>query len=195
MSIIPNIIREYNTFGIRILDYRYPKSVVQRGYEPGDPAIAYSALGNPILDRVTLMGGRYTDMRTNREVKFESVIIDAVLVTVNIASKVIRTEIQGRDGTVKEYIGQDDAQITINGIVTAKNGSYPRDIVSKINNWINAPVSKGIVSNYLQNIGITDVVVMDASFGQEQGSYSQEKFTINCVSDAPVELKISNSAV
>ena len=195
MSIIPNIIREYNTFGIRILDYRYPKSVVQRGYEPGDPAIAYSSLGNPILDRVTLMGGRYTDMRTNREVKFESIIIDAVLVTVNIASKVIRTEIQGANGTVKEYIGQDDAQITINGIVVAKNGSYPRDIVSKINNWINAPVSKGIVSNYLQNIGITDVVVMDASFGQEQGSYSQEKFTINCVSDEPVELKISNSAV
>ena len=195
MSIIPNIIREYNTFGIRILDYRYPKSVVQRGYEPGDPAIAYSALGNPILDRVTLMGGRYTDMRTNREVKFESIIIDAVLVTVNIASKVIRTEIQGSNGTVKEYIGQDDAQITINGIVVAKNGSYPRDIVSKINNWINAPVSKGIVSNYLQNIGITDVVVMDASFGQEEGSYSQEKFTINCVSDSPVELKISNSAV
>ena len=194
-QIIPDIIKVSNLLGVRVLDFRYSKEVVQRGYEPGDPAIATSTLGTPVLDRVTLIGGSYTDPLTNRVVNFETQTYDAVLITVNFVTKIIRTEIQGRDGTIKEYIGQDDAQISINGIITAKNGFYPRDAVARLNNWRKAPVTKSITSNYLLNLGITDVVVTDCQFGQEEGGYSYEKFTLNMISDSPVELRISNGAV
>jgi hypothetical protein len=116
--------------------------------------------------------------------------IDDVLLNVSQSKKIITTEIQGRDGTVKEYIGLDDFQIQITGRL---NGSYnvnPKELTRQLKIILSAGQPLEITSWYLQNLDITDIVVKDFNFGQAEGEYSTQYFTINAMSDKRFEAKI-----
>jgi|GEM_PF-1140218 hypothetical protein len=157
-----------------------------------DAPLRTSVLGTPIYTDLTLQYCSYTDNITGQTVSVDDdIVLDTVLLTVSQPIKVIKTEIQGRDGTVKEYIGKGDAEITINGIITGTNGVYPRDDVSELKKWLDAPISKGVLSWWLQNLGIHNIVVNSYSIPQVQGGYSYQMFSISASSDAPVELRIT----
>ena len=178
-----------------------------------DEPVGVSSLGTPVYSDLTLLGVEYTDNLTGKTVTLENdryrsatnlpvagnnsgigtafyMNIETVLITVNRAARIIKTPIQGRDGTVKEYIGLDDATLTINGIIAGKNGVYPFEEVARLRRWLDAPVSKGIVARWLGNLNIDNIVVEDYSIPQVEGGYSYQMFTINAISDLPVELKI-----
>ncbi len=133
-------------------------------------------------------GGSYTDNDTGKVVSFSDITLATVLVTISQPKRIIRTEIQGRDGSVKEYIGMDDYQVTVNGIITGTNGTYPFQEVAALHSICKAPVSISVVSAYLQLFDIFNLVII--SFDQEPGGYSKQNFTLNCISDKPVELII-----
>lgn len=172
-----------------------------RNYAPDD-AIGLSELGTAVYSDLSLMGCSYTDNITGRVVNLPNnatqqtstnrilLTLNTIIITVDQPIRVIRTEIQGRDGTVKEYIGKDDMKITINGIITGKNGVHPKDTVKLLKQWLDAPVSKGVVSWWLNNMGVSSMTVESYSFPQIAGGYSYQTFVINAVSDAPVELRI-----
>lgn len=181
-------------------------------YTKDDP-IATSILGTPIYTDLTLFGVNYTDYNGNfielrndrtRNNKTSSVDngrnnrksafyqnLDTVLITVTQPIRVIKTEIQGRDGTVKEYIGKDDATITVNGIITGKNGVYPRDEVYRLTAWLSAPVTKSILAWWLGNLGIENVVITEFTIPQNAGEYSQQAFSFTAISDTPAELRVT----
>lgn len=186
--------------------------------EEKDEPIGTSILGTPIYTDLVLMGVTYTDNLTGKPVTLENdryvgstnskappegvgngigssfyMRLDTVLITVTKPQRVIKTEIQGRDGTVKEYIGADDARITINGIITGNNGVYPKDEVARLRAWLEAPVTKPVVSWWLGNLGVDNIVVENHSIPQVQGGYSYQMFSIDAVSDFPVELKITSN--
>ena len=117
--------------------------------------------------------------------------VQTVLITLDQPINIVKTVIQGRDGTVKEYIGKDDMQVTINGIITGKNGVYPLQKVNDLKAWLDAPISKGLTTWWLDNLGISNVVVSSFQFPQTEGGYSYQVFSISAISDTPVELKIS----
>lgn len=156
-----------------------------------DVVLRTSVLGTPIYTDLTLSECSYTESGKSQQTKVKKVVLDAVLITVTQPIKIIKTEIQGRDGTVKEYIGKGDAEITINGIITGKNGVYPRQDVFDLKAWLDAPVSKAVVSWWLQNLGIHNIVVGNYSIPQVQGGYSYQMFSISASSDAPVELRMT----
>ena len=178
-----------------------------------DEKLGVSSLGTPVFCDLTLLGGQYSD-NSGRVIELPNdryrsnpnqstagndsgigvsfyMNLETVLLTVNQPIRVIKTEIQGRDGTVKEYIGKADANITINGILTGKNGVHPKEEVNRLRRWLEAPISKGVVSWWLDNLGISDIVVEDFTFPQTMGGYSYQAFSIQAVSDVPVELKIT----
>lgn len=180
-----------------------------------DSAIGISSLGTPIYTDLTLLGCEYSDNLTGEKKtlpndRFRSgaksaitntpqkggfyMNIETVLISVQQSIRVVKTEIQGRNGTVKEYIGADDSHITINGVLTSKNGVYPREEVARLKAWLDAPVAKGIVAWWLDNLGISDIVITDYSIPQTEGYYSQQFFSISAISDLPVELRITNPA-
>lgn len=158
-----------------------------------DESIGTSSLGTPIYTDLTLKGGfSYTDNLSGKTIEIKDDIhLETVLMTIDIPYRVVKTEIQGRNGTVKEYIGASDAQITINGIITGTNGVYPRVAVNALKAWLDAPVAKSVTSWWLQNLGISMIVNEGATIPQVEGGYSYQMFTINAVSDAPVELRIT----
>jgi hypothetical protein len=175
----------------------YEASKLSQSYQsPDAPLNTRSAdylgtsLGTPVFADLTLLGGKYTNNITGEVVTYPEIKLATVLLTVSFASRIVKTEIQGRDGTVKEYIGQDDAKVSVQGIITGWNGHYPAYEVNLLNEWRRAPVSKSVVSAYLQNLGINNLVVESFDLPQIAGGYSYQTFSIECISDAPVELKI-----
>jgi hypothetical protein len=171
----------------------YQKDKAQAGYKEPDAKLYDSILGTPVYADVTLEGGTYTDNITGKAVTFPTLRFDSVILTVDIAARIVKTEIQGRNGTVKEYIGEDDAAVSIQGVIVGHNGHYPALEVSRLNDWRRAPVAKAVTSTFLQNLGIANLVVEDCSLPQIAGGYSYQTFTINCISDLPVELKITSA--
>lgn len=155
-----------------------------------DPELYKSSLGTPVVTNVVLRGGSYKNT-SGQQIVFNDITLNTVLVTVSQAKKIVMTEIQGYDGTVKEYIGLDDYQVTINGIITGPNGHYPQDEVNALHQLAKAPIAIKVTSRYLQNIDINMLVVKDFFYDQEAGGYSKQNFTLNCVSDAPLILQIT----
>jgi hypothetical protein len=47
-----------------------------------------------------------------------------------------------------------------------------------------------LICTYLNNLDIHFIVVTDLQLGQEAGGYSKQAFTIQAISDAPVEVTI-----
>lgn len=184
----------------------------ERGYEK-DEAIGISSLGTPIYTDLVLMGLSYTDNITGQVVDLKNdryrtgdstqpaagndngigqafyMNLETVIIVVSQPQNIVKTTIQGRNGTVKEYIGLGDAAITINGVITGRNGVYPRDEVNRLDRWLKAPVSKSVISWWLGNLGIDNIVVDNHSIPQQQGGYSYQMFTIECSGDTPVELR------
>jgi hypothetical protein len=117
---------------------------------------------------------------------------EAVLITVNQAKKIVKTEIQGREGTVKEYIGMDDYAVQVNGVITASNGRHPATEISDLKKMLDAPIPIGVACAYLQNLNIMSMVVESYELGQQPGGYSYQQFSITFVSDVPQELRLSN---
>lgn len=186
---VSTLLRVYNLQNVAVADKRQNPYGGKISLDvTTDPSLYNSPLGTPVLTDVTLQGGMYT-MQSGQKVFFDSIVLDTVLLTVSQAKKIVVTEIQGYDGTVKEYIGLDDYQVTINGIIAGPNGSYPMDIVNTLHQLAKAPIAIKVTSRYLQNLDINMLVIKDFSYDQEAGGYSKQNFTLNCMSDAPLILQ------
>jgi hypothetical protein len=161
-----------------------------------DAPIGLSQLGTPVFADLTFLGDTYTDTvnEVTKTVTFKDLKFEAVIMTVNQSKNIVTTQIQGRNGTVKEYIGMGDYGIIINGIITTKNGNghYPIDEVRDLKLMLNANKPIKVASTYLQNLDIKTIVIKDYEFAQETGGYSYQKFSITAMSDNDQYVYIEN---
>lgn len=155
-----------------------------------DSPLSTSVLNTPVYSNIHFLDVEYTDTQ-GRTIRTNGVIYEAVLITVTQAKKIIRTEIQGRDGTVPEYIGLDDYKVQINGIITGANGVRPVDEISALKKMLDAPVAIDVACDYLQSLGIQSLIVDSYEMGQDQGGYSYQTFSIACSSFVPVQLRLN----
>lgn len=188
---VMSLIRQYNLAGIKPLTLRdnpYDGKINQA--DSRDPELYKSALGTPVVIDLTFQSVTYTDFVQNRQITTDQVRIETVLCTVARPTIIIKTQIQGRNGTVKEYISKDDYQVTINGIIPGQNGQYPEAEALAIQRMAEAPVPIPVVSRFLNGMGVYNIVVTDYSMPQVAGGISRQDFTINAISDEPLELQI-----
>lgn len=146
----------------------------------------------PITTRRSQLGKAiFSDLQFVEIGGFKHIPIDVVLFDVHQSKNIVKTDIQGRDGSVVEYNGLSDYEINIRGVICGDNGVYPWDQVANLVEFLRRPQSLGIVSRYLNNMfDINEVVVKDYSFEQAEGSQSHQKFQIMCWSHKPVEVLI-----
>ena len=176
---------------IKIMDAQNSPYIIEQGEAQDVPLQKFvSKLGTVVYSNIIFNAGSILDQNGTIINTFDDFRIDDVLLNVSQSKKIITTEIQGRDGTVKEYIGLDDFQIQITGRL---NGSYnvnPKELTRQLKIILSAGQPLEIASWYLQNLDITDIVVKDFNFGQTEGEYSTQYFTINAMSDKRFEAKI-----
>lgn len=130
---------------------------------------------------------------------FELVLLECI-VTINQEKNIVSTPMQGRDGTIKEYISDGDYTITIDAAVSNYNESdpetsksYPIEKIKTLIGFLKLKESFEVQSDFLTLFGIYNIVVK--SYGMVQETHSnRQSFQIQCLSDTPYEIKILEDA-
>jgi hypothetical protein len=165
-----------------------------------DSLVRMSYFGTPVLSNMEIPRGNYKTL-DGKTISFDGIRIDAVLFDVSQSKNIISTPIQGRNGTVKEYISDGDFQITASGIITgesfetARNFTvtdgqmkYPESDVRKLIEIFKIPTSFEIISDFLDFFEIRNVVIDSFTVGQISGQRAGQPFEIRMISDTPIEL-------
>ena len=200
-----DLVREFNMQNVKIIDARPPFVILQKTIQNTDnqfdskinksvsidKELYKSSLGTAVLTDIQFTGNTWKDNYGNTQT-FKTLKFDTILVNVNQSKNIVTTDIQGRNGTVKEYIGLGDYSVSISGVITGKNGHYPIDEVKDLKRMLDANIAINVVSWYLQNLDISSLVIKDYEISQDLGGYSYQRFTITALSDSPQEIAIYN---
>lgn len=164
--------------------------------------VGTSYLGTPVFMNIELEPGAYTDKKGNA-VEYGNILknneagdgfrIDTVLCDVVAKKQVITTKIQGSNGSVKEYISQDDYEITIRGALVDESGQrYPEEQVLQLVEYTETQESIKIYSRFLNDVfNIQYITVLSVSWPQVEGTQNVQLFEIKALSDDPIELTIN----
>lgn len=118
----------------------------------------------------------------------EAVIVDVV----ESPKVVLRTPIQGRNGTVKEIINNDDERIVIMGVLISDNYDFPEKMLKELKNLKNYNGHVEVNDLYLNANGIDNIVITNLSYQRKKGMSNTIFFKLDAYTDEPIELEISN---
>jgi hypothetical protein len=167
---------------------------------PNEETNKMSYLGTPVYSNLEIPAGEYKSLK-GETIPFDGIRIDTVLFDINIEKVIVRTPINGRDGTVKQYISLGDYAISCQGIIIgesdATNAGFdmtetnvvPEAEIRKLNEIMKVPQEIEVVSEFLDFFGVSTVVIEGASFGQREGFRDSVFFSCGMLSDTPIELK------
>lgn len=154
-----------------------PRSDVSAVSQYGKPVL--SLLGTPVFSNFNLQYG-------TRKL---SHAINAVLFTVSQCRNIVTTTVQGRPGTVKEFIAEGDWRINAKLVISAIDQSFPAGLAREIEQMVAIPDTIQIHSWFLNDIfNIRDVVVTDKRFEQHQGMKNMCFIELEMLSDTPENL-------
>jgi hypothetical protein len=119
--------------------------------------------------------------------------IDMAIITVTQTKRIIKTDIAGRDGSIKEFIGKGDYMIEITGaIVSPYPNLYPENEVKQLKRILDEPFVIPIAAGILNVLGIYSVAIEDYKIREMEGSRNMVPFTISCSSDGDDTVVIKN---
>ena len=148
-----------------------------------DPVVLVSELGTPVFDTLTLEipeGG--------------SVQTYLYVASVSQSKNIVKTPLAGRNGTIKEYMSDGDYTITLSGtILSGIRDVYPEEQVRQMNEMFKSSVALNCYNNFLQRLGITEVVVNDFSWKEQIGSFSKQDFSVKLISNVSYEEEVINA--
>lgn len=146
-------------------------------------ARAYSVLGTPIYEQITLIGSdtNYT-------------IPDWPLIDITYQKQIIKTPVKGHNGTVKEYIYTDDYQINIRGIlINYFSDEYPENLVYELEQTCKINKELRVTSPLLNLLDVHNLVIQDVRYPEVEGYNNIQPFLLQCLSDEPIELVIKTA--
>jgi hypothetical protein len=169
---------DYSGAGVRpIAELDYNMSTLPEGKIPT------SMLGTPVFCDLILR-----DQTGGIELRF-----DWILAEVNQSKNIVKTAIEGRAGTVKEYIADGDYDVRLRGgLFTPFSRAYPKTDMQALMALLKLSESLKVTSEYLVLFGIYELVVERYSFPQGQGTTNVQLFDLSCVSDEPINLRKAN---
>ncbi len=158
--------------------------------EPED-IVGYSYLGTPYASDIIFQDGKYINSQ-GKTIEYNGITLYNMIIVVNQTKNVIKTPVQGKNTTFKEYISDGDFNVIITGKLSPpdreSDSVYPEDAMNTLIGICKVQDSVAIVCKYLQRFSIYNLVIESYDFPQTEGSHTIQAFTLNCVSDEPVEL-------
>jgi hypothetical protein len=155
-----------------------------------------SIYGTPVMSNLVLGSSplffTYTDIDGNIQTQ-DSVNLECCVMTISRPKNTIKTVLEGRDGTVKQFISSGDYKIDVTAIIATDDESYPLILIDTLNNIFNIPDSIPVKSLLLNQLGISSVVIDDHTMTQEEGFYNQQKISFTMSSDLPINLQSVSS--
>jgi hypothetical protein len=177
---------------------------------PGEP-------GKTGVNRDFIVNGAYydiTEFNTGQKISptlFWNVPVFADIVLSDLAGKttvqllqalcfvsrqksIVKTTVQGRDGSIKEFINNGDYQLSIKGAFANPDmNHYPLSEITDLVTLSNLNEAINVTSDYLEGVyGICNIVIENIDIRQEEGKQNMLMFDIKATSDEAVELTVSN---
>jgi hypothetical protein len=157
--------------------------------QPFDEPIGTSPLGTPVYDDVSFPAGQYVNLFGDI-IAFEEVRLQNVLIVANRAKRVIKTPVQGRDGTIKEYISAGDYIITVSGQLNSESNTFPELELQNLNAIMDANAALSVVSSFLNDgLNVGHIVIESDSYKQVRGSRNSIDISFQAVSDVSIDLE------
>lgn len=192
-----------------------------------DPKQAAFSVGSGGLTAAVFYAGKYTPLEVNGKTdvdwkgsqyigvptltslafQYNNVRVELAecIITVNQEKNIVSTPMQGRDGTVKEYISDGDFTISVDAAVSSyvidqkgqsdynDSHAYPLSQLEDIISILKVKDTLETHSDFLTLFGITNIVVK--SYGMVQETHSNRQgFNIQMLSDLPYEIKMQDDA-
>lgn len=165
---------------------------------------SYNWMGNPVFDTIQFDPVSYEQEdyfsnsnflsdtgQTTRKVSLTGLRLEHCMHIVNMTKNIITTPIAGANGTVKEYIGLGDYQITLSGMLVNRYANTPPENEMKLLvDYCKAPIPIPVYSNFLAYFEISTIVISgEPNFTQIEGTRNAIAFTLDCLSDRPFEVE------
>ena len=163
-----------------------------------DLPVGVSALGTLVWDNIRFLPGKYTTPKNTIGTVYQGLIIDTVVFEARQTKNIVKTFVQGRDKSVKEYINSGDINITIRGAIVNNifKNFYPTRDVEIFKKLMDVPKSLVVQSKFLDLLGIKNITVESWNFAQTPGLRNVQTFVINCIDDVSNEINdITGEAV
>lgn len=194
--IIPQVVKSglqlARQFALQNVTIVQPKKsdfqIPQNSDNPPDPQLYLSTLGTKVLVDLTFHGQTYQN-ELGLTFSFPDITLETVLLSINQTKNIVKTAIQGRKGTVKEYIGMGDYTLSINAIITGANGSYPKSDVQDMIIMAQCPNAITVTSWYLNMFTINSIVIDSYDINQDEGGYSRQPISLTASSDEQANLR------
>lgn len=144
--------------------------------------------GLPVWDTLTLVALPYTD-ESGKSIPQATLTLDIALFEVTNSRNIVKTQIAGRNGTVKEYMSDGDYQIKIRGSLDSGLQNVPPiKLLNDLRIITECPTSISVNCNFLDYFLINEIVIEEAKIIQNEGARNLVNFELSCISDAPFEL-------
>ena len=187
-QVINNIVRTKVLDGVKRGIIK-PQIDAKRDFFP-DASVKSAMLGTNVVDQLTIKLEVDTVVGASQS-DSTYIKLDAVTMVVTQSKNIVKTPIQGRNGTIKEYISDGDFDITIKGVITSTlPGRSPAEDIDNLVNLMSVPNEIVLVSDFLALFKIQYVVVESYNVSQIEGYTNQVGIDIKLISDEPIELKL-----
>lgn len=164
------------------------ETLVNDPQHPNGPD-GFSVFGLPVFDTITFNALNYTDFN-DKEVKLANFTLEIALFEIDLPRNIVKTRVAGRDGTVKEYMSDDDYQIKITGsLVNPLANIPPETLIRSLHQYCKAKTEIAVNSSVLSYLDIFSIVIERPKFIQRAGYRNVFDFVLDCVSDTPFEIK------
>ena len=187
----------------KLFGMKVPPALQGRSGEFAVASVSY--LGTPILMPVQFgtinwrERNKLTGKIDDAKIENDYVLPATTVVELTRQKRIAKTDVQGRDTSVKELISNGDWMIKIRGLVIneANPYEYPEDEMKVMHRFCEAKTSIPVTCKLLQWFEINELVVENYSFPRMEGYPGVQPFELDCLSDEPLELivKLSQSGI
>jgi hypothetical protein len=192
--------------GIQPAGYKPEVQAAQKidlGWEPEIKAIenseVTSVFGTPVMGALEFIGGYYNmynrlNGRLEKARYGDFMLPYSCIVDFSRDAVITETQTLGGTGTVKELYGLGDWQISIKGIAfdgaTRVEGVKAHEIINTLKRWSDISDSIPVQGLVFELKEIDNIVIKSFSVQPIAAKYNVIPFTIEAVSDEPIELLI-----
>ena len=163
-----------------------------------EEAERHSWMGTPVMDSFYMDGGSYKRYGENGNLVNYSMddflMPYATLVDFSRDMNMSKTKLLGAGGTVKELYGLNDWNITIRGFCLDDKGrdkqKTAEEQMQALVLWRELADSINVTGDLFKNKGIYAIVMEQMQISPVQGYPDMYSFSIQAVSDKPIELRL-----
>jgi hypothetical protein len=150
-----------------------------------------SALGTPIIEPVTLViPGKDSAYMAADDNGVRLPLPPATMIDFSRAKRIVQTEVQGRDGSVKELIGMSDWMLRIRGVIVGDGYDYPYREVGRLRDFFEYGGVVQVEARICETLGIREAVMTNLDLPRLEGFVNMQPFTLELMADLAVELEL-----